>query len=294
MSKFKHFATALLLAASASAAQADCLWLAGDALSYGWSLDDATAILSSEDNASLYTGTIYLEGGKDFKFLTTPDFGNEEYGSAPGATLTDGKIELAKGTNDEGYGKISVPENANYLITVDTQTMTATIAKSAYQAKEIKLCSLFLIGDATPNGWDVMKGTPLYQDIEKPYSFANPGIAFKAGSFKIATVLKGACSFDSKYFYFRDANDSAKIALGQEGDLQWSVGEAGNYSVDVNLDTDAIAITKVIPTGIDSVEEGATAENAEYYTLTGVRVANPANGVFICKRGSVVTKMVLR
>ena len=47
----------------------DLLFLAGDALSYGWSLDDATALVATAENDKVYTGTVYLEADKDFKFL---------------------------------------------------------------------------------------------------------------------------------------------------------------------------------------------------------------------------------
>lgn len=293
MQKSTLLISALLLASSAFGAKADCLWLAGDALSYGWSLDDATAILSTPEDAALFTGTVYLQGGKDFKFLTTTDFGNEEYGSAPDATLVDGTIAIAKGKGDTGYGKIRVPEDANYLITVNTTAMSATIVKSVYQEKPVNTASLFLVGDATPNGWDVMKGTPLYQNPAEPYVLSNPAIAMTAGSFKIAAELKGACSFDAKYWYFRNADDAAKIARAQDGDLQWSIPEDGNYSVSVNLNTDAIDVDKVVPTAIDSVLAGESAP-AEYYTLEGIRVENPGRGIYLRKCGSTVTKLYVK
>ena len=294
MLKFKRLAMALLIAASAAGLKAGCLWIAGDALSYGWSLDNATALLSTPDNADVFTGTVYLKGGQDFKFLTTPDFGNEEYGAAPDAALVDGRIYTAKGKNDEGYGKLRVTEDANYLISVDTRTLTAYIAKSVYQVKPVNLCSLFLVGDATPNGWDVMKGTPLYQDNELPYCFAASGIELVPGSFKIATVLKGAGTFSPEYWYFRNAENSDKIALNQEGDLQWSISAADKYSVSVNLDTEAISISKDVATGIGSLASEDADAVAEYYTLAGIRVENPHGGVFVRRCGATVTKLVVR
>ena len=128
---------ASLLVSSAFVAQAGNLWVVGDGAPSGWSTDNATAIVSRPES-QVYTGTLYLTANKDFKFLTTTDYGNEEIGAAAGATLTDGKIQLAKGTNDEGYGKIQVPEDGNYYMSVNLDTMEAEIVKSAYHESEIK------------------------------------------------------------------------------------------------------------------------------------------------------------
>lgn len=294
MQQFKQFAMLCALAAvCGNAANADRLWLIGEALPYGWDTDKATALLSLPDDNTLFTGTVFLKGGQDFKFMTVPEWGNEEYGAAPDAALNDGKITLAKGTDDTGYGKIQVAEDANYYITVDTESLLATIEKSAYQESPVTLCSLFLVGDATPGGWDVMNGTPLYQEKENPCVLTASGIDLVKGSFKIATALKGACSWNPEYWYFRDADNSGKIALNQEGDLQWAIEEAGTYTVTVDVKDNTISITKKGTVGIESVLSNDDCE-AEYYTLTGVKVENPVNGIFICKKGSKTEKVILR
>lgn len=45
-------------------------------------------------------------------------------------------------------------------------------------------------------------------------------------------------------------------------------------------------------TGIDNVAAGNVDAPAEYFNLQGVRVANPENGIFICRQGNKVTKVV--
>lgn len=284
-----------LLAACSLSAGAGNLWIIGPATSYGWSTDEATALLSTEAEPDVYTGTLYLKAGEDFKFMTVPDFGNTEIGAAPGATLVDGAIALASGTDDSGYGKLQVGENANYAITVNTADMTATIVKSPYQDSEIGVCGLYMVGSAMPDGWDVMKGLPLYQNQERPYEYASGKVELDEGIFKIARELKGACSWNAAYWYFRDADDASKVALGQDGDLQWTVPEAGKYNVSVNLNTSAISIAKATETGIESVEADNFDAPAEYYTVTGIRIQAPAAGrVCIVKRGAQVSKVLVR
>ena len=280
---------ASLLVSSAFVAQAGNLWVVGDGAPSGWSTDNATAIVSRPES-QVYTGTLYLTANKDFKFLTTTDYGNEEIGAAAGATLTDGKIQLAKGTNDEGYGKIQVPEDGNYYMSVNLDTMEAEIVKSAYQDTHIDLSSLFLVGSATPGEWSVDAGTPLYQSMNTPYVYSNT-MALKAGTFKIATVIKGGGSFDAKYFYFKDANDPDKMVLGQAGDVQWEITKDSSYTVTANTLDNSISI-KDVTSGVAAI----ATDNAQavYYTLDGVKVNNPAKGLYIVKQGSKVSKVILK
>lgn len=288
---FLSLASALLAATSFSSEAAN-LWIVGDATPNGWDLDKGTSLPSAIGNDALFTGTVYLTAGKDFKFLTQPDWGGLEYGAAAGAALTDGSISLASGSNDEGYGKIQVAEDGNYLLTVDTSALTAKIVKSVYQDTHIDLASLYLVGSATPGDWSVPDGTPLYQDAEAPYEYKAAGITLKPGSFKIATTIKGAGSFNPEYWYFRDADDSDKVALNQEGDLQWQIEEETAYIVEVNLLTSGIKISKDTNSAVSVIDT----DNApiEYFDLSGVKVTDPKAGLYIMRKGAEVKKVIIR
>ena len=45
--------------------------------------------------------------------------------------------------------------------------------------------------------------------------------------------------------------------------------------------------------GVDSVENEADGE-AAYYNMQGMRVLNPTPGIYVVRRGSAVTKEVIR
>lgn len=62
-------------------------------------------------------------------------------------------------------------------------------------------------------------------------------------------------------------------------------GAADTFEFKITYDTDG--------SGVDAI---AAEENApaEYYNLQGVRVANPDNGIYIVRRGSKVSKTVIR
>lgn len=290
MKIFTKSTLALAALMTAASSYAGNLWIIGEATPYGWSLDDMSALQSTEENSDIYTGTIYLKADKEFKFLTTDNWGGLEYGSVEGATWQDNEIALAEGMNDTGYSKLKVSEDANYYITVDTKAMIAKVVKSEYQATEIDFCTLYLVGGATPGGWAMDKGTALYQMVATPYIYER-SVDLVAGTFKMLVAEKGG--WDAKYWYFRDENDPGKIVRNQEGDLQWDIADAGTYFVKVNTLENTISITLDISSAITVVEE---LENApvEYFNLSGYKVTEPSNGIFIRKAGSTIQKVIIR
>lgn len=264
--------------------RSDLVWIVGDAVSYGWSLDDATAIEATAENDKVYTGTIYLQADKDFKFLSTYDWDNLEYRPAePNATpAADGKIAMQAFTGNDNDNKIHVTESANYFITLDIESMQATIVKSEYQETEIACASLFVVGGATPGGWSVDQGLALAQDIAKPYVFTGKGLDLVNGYFKIATVLKGGGTWDAKYWIFRDADDAGKIAPGVgEGDNQWPIENDGKYDITVDLIAKTISITGT--SGIEDIAADITEGEATYYTIDGRRIVNPDHGTIVIR-----------
>ena len=68
------------------------------------------------------------------------------------------------------------------------------------------------------------------------------------------------------------------------------VNMTGQYVVSFNLSTFELKLTSA--TGISQTT--IKAEAPEYYTLHGVKVASPAHGIYIVKRGTAVTKEIVR
>lgn len=258
----------------------DLLFLAGDALSYGWSLDDATALVATAENDKVYTGTVYLEADKDFKFLTTYDFGNKEFHpvSANATPDAEGKVSLMVDGDDN---KIHVDESANYLINVDTESLTATIVKSEYQQTHIPYCALFMVGSTFESNYSCDQGHVMRQNAAEPYVFTAKDEMMNAGVFKINWAIKGAGTWNGKYWYFRDANDATKMILNADGDNQWEITTAGKYDVTANIVDNTISI---LPSsaGVAEIEVDASAE-AVYYNMQGMRVTNPEKGALVIK-----------
>mgnify|MGYP000224635291 CR=1 FL=1 len=68
------------------------------------------------------------------------------------------------------------------------------------------------------------------------------------------------------------------------------VSMTGQYVVSFNLSTFELTLTSA--TGISQTT--IKTEEPEYYTLHGVKVASPAHGIYIVKRGTAVTKEIVR
>lgn len=287
----KLLLSVLALAASATAAQAAPIYAVGEGLTGNWSIDDAPSILPSAGNADIYTATLYIAADKQFKFLTEPDFGATQIAPAEGATIdADGNIEIQTGHD---LGNFTVAESANYVITVNTATLKASFVKAAYQASEVKYATLYIVGAITTDAWMVNDQMPLTQTASDPCELTTGTVEAKAGSFKIATSLWGARDWNQAYFFFRDEADADKMALNQDGDLQWNIDQDGKYIISVNTLTDAVSIKPATSTGITDTVAAPADITPEYYTLQGIRVANPqAGGIYIRRCGTSVAKVI--
>lgn len=286
------------------------LWIVGGSLPEGWSPGDATALVPSPDNSKVYSGTVYLNPENNptdsgFKFLTNPWWGSLEYRALNGETLQDGKIKIANSDDNPDDSKIFVPDAGNYHITVDLENMEATVVKSDYQETPIKDCSLFVVGTPTKGGYDIDNGTPMYQDVSEPYIYTaaltvnNPsdenGGNGLPGDFKITRAITkdGSTCWNGKYWYFADYADSNKMVLDQEGDNKWSIPEPGDYTIIANTKDNTLQINKGIIAGVVSIDDKLQ-ESIEYYNLSGIKVCNPNQGIFIRRQGGNVEKIVIR
>lgn len=241
--------------------------------------------------AGVFKATVHLNADKEFKFYAENDiFNGLQYRAAEeGVVLANGvAAALVSSEENRTDNKFTVSEAGNYDIVCDLNNNTIKVTKSAYQEADVNQSALWMVGDATPNGWSLDGAILMSQDKANPAVYAATA-DLKEGEFKIAVNKYGG--YD-QLFYQRDADNAAKVVLSN-ADNKWKIDEAGKYDVKLNTADMTISIVKNVPSSISSVEAEVNAP-VEYFTLDGKRVNNiSAKGLYIKRQGSKAVKVVV-
>lgn len=152
---------------------------------------------------------------------------------------------------------------------------------------------LYVIGNFANAGWNPAAAVEMTKEGN---TFSIIGEATGDLNFGFGTVL-GADSSDWDTFNanrYGQAEDNAVVALDTPITLTKNsnairLEEAGNYKLTVVFGETEITFTATKESGIEGVAAEAAAP-AEYYNLQGVRVENPAEGLYIVVRGGKATK----
>lgn len=226
------------------------LYLVGDATPNGWSIDSPTPMTATEEDPLVFTWEGQLNPGEMKLCLTTgswdspfirPTAANAEIGR-------DGVAETAfamhAGDPDD---KWKVVDKGIYSLTFDLRNWLMSAAfvgeAEAPEIVPIKTETLYIVGSATPNGWNIDEPTALEKKSE--YVFVYEG-TLDAGELK-ACATPG--SWDVSFV--RPSTDGCKISsTGVEAtdfvyttapDYKWVVEEPGIYRLTFDLEHYTIA-----------------------------------------------------
>lgn len=266
----------------------DHLFVIGDAIWSGWGFANSTVLFPDENG--ICKATLYLEENKGFKFMAESDFEGLQFraGDADVTLKNDVASSLVSSEDNREDTRFMVSESANYDIVCDVKNKTITLTKSAYQDAHAKHAELWMIGTATPNGWQIDKGVLLTQDAENPMVYTATA-DLKEGEFKF--IVNKYMGFDQTA-YVKDAADDSKVVYGGD-DNKWKITEAGTYDVKLDLANMTISVAKKGATGISSVNADVTSP-AEYYTLDGKRVNGfSGKGIYIKRQAGKSVKVVV-
>ena len=293
--KIKNFTQRILcciiLAASTLTSQAaERLLIVGDGVWGGWAIDNSIVMMKDETNPDLFTATVQLKANSDFKFLTATDWGNLEYRAGDATvTLSEGvAAALVSSEENSNDNKFQVAETANYDIEANLAAKTLTVKKAAYQETEIKHTALWLIGSATPGGWNLGDGVKISPRADNPMVLEGSA-QLNEGEMKIAV---NTYTGYGQTFYQRDVTDDTKMVFGGD-DNKWNITKAAKYIIVADTKNLTISITEDTGTGIADIA-GETDAQTEWFTLSGVKVAQPANGVFVKRQGKKTVKVLVR
>lgn len=136
--------------------------------------------------------------------------------------------------------------------------------------------------DVDMHGWQNMDedASTIYNDVARQYA-TNRGIT---GSIPATVVAGEKYDFEYKMNMVSAIKDTDNIH-GVVYIINKATGVVENVT----------SVKKVGGTsGIEDIDAAANNAPVEYYNLQGVRVANPANGLYIRRQGSTATKVLIR
>lgn len=139
---------------------------------------------------------------------------------------------------EEQYEYFDLRVRAKVLMTGEEQVSPAVTVAIALFSTDTT--NLYLVGDATPNGWDKGRASMMQWDMNMPSQFTWTGQLHK-GEFKI--LLNQEDWFPC---YVRDSTDATKMIYRATEedypDFKWEIAKTGNYTLTVDIKTLTIDI----------------------------------------------------
>jgi hypothetical protein len=207
--------------------------LFGDATPNGWDIANAVEMTKDPDNLYLFTWEGVLTPG-EFKIPVNrnTDFGQDMFMPLPD---NPSQVYLHNG-GDEDDNKWKIENENYYYITLNLSNMTISIEPF----------ELYIVGSATPIGWDIGNAIQLTQDPNNWFIFTYEG-ELNAGEFKFPVNRNSDWGQD---MYMPDPDDSSKMYRhigGDPDDNKWVIpeGEEGDYLITLNLQELSINIQKL-------------------------------------------------
>ena len=218
------------------------LYLLGDAAPNGYNLGDPTPMVQSATNSNVFT----FEGNLTAGSLKISTFKGSDWcggkwinaATADQSVSAGGFIITNACDGPDNKWKLAAEESGKYTITIDILNQTISFVKATgaiYNA-------VYLVGNATPSGWNISTPVALTQDASNVNMFTWEG-PLVAGYIKFSTFTGGWCDGD---WLLAATADQALTETGYavyagcppgEADLKWIVSAetSGYYRIVVDL-----------------------------------------------------------
>ena len=283
------------------------LYMIGGATEGRWSWNDVTVMNPVEGETGVYSYTGALDAS-DFKIYPERD---NNWSGKPAYHPETENCEISKTgvasdkmvlTNEQDY-KWLVKDAGVYTITVniDAMTISATYVGESEQPK-----TLYLIGDVC--GWSIDNPTPCKSEGDNVYVYTGEfqsGWIFQAmrekgnwgADFIVpteATTLETPIGSVTAIVNIPEAGlENNACQSSSDHSKAWIVEKAGTYTLKFDLNSMTLNVT---PTGSTGAVDLVVDENApaEYYNLQGVRVYDPAGGLYLVRKGGKVSKVMIK
>lgn len=282
---------AILAAAQISAAE---YAIVGSFTNPSWNFDASRAangVLTKNADGKYETTIENLATG--FKIV---DIENNNWDVQYGAPSSNDMVEIGKTFSLKAKNGDKEPSNiefANYVTAIqnakvvfDPEAKTLTVTGTPVSKESLEL---YISGNMSGPNWPV-PGEDGSIAMTKNGDIYSATVSFTAGNeFKVFgkswSPEFGVPADDTPAL----SPENLTLILAKSG-KNIKVNMTGQYVVSFNLSTFELKLTSA--TGISQTT--IKAEAPEYYTLHGVKVASPAHGIYIVKRGTAVTKEIVR
>jgi len=204
----------------------------GTATRYLNDKDKSSPLTQDGVNPSKFYYKAYLNAG-DFKFLMQNSDWVPSWNKGASETLVVKRTSYADLVDE----KFTVSTAGNYAIVLDTTALTLSVTPMT-ETIPIPFNTLFMVGNAAPNGWDLGKATELARNPTNQLEFSYTG-ALTVGEIKFPVNRNWGWNQD---FFVKSSDVLMQLVAG--GDVKWSIAEAGNYKITLNANTLAISIVK--------------------------------------------------
>jgi hypothetical protein len=214
------------------------LYLIGGAAPTGWDASSPTVMTAVQGQSGKFTWTGNLAPG-EFKFITTLGQFLPSYNM--GATSDSLFYRTSDSQPDD---KFTIASAGTYTVTVDLLNLTISVATAATPP----YTQLWIVGDATPNGWDINNPNQMRVDSSNLWMFSYNEV-LNAGEFKIP-VATGNWGTD---YYMPPVNHpaltstSVQFVPGGSPDNKWQITNPGPYKISLNTQNNSISIKPFTP-----------------------------------------------
>lgn len=215
------------------------LWMLGDATPTGWNIDAPSEMRVDSSNLFVFSYNGLLSAG-EFKIPTsTGNFSTDYYMPLINhQSLTETGVQLVPGGIPDYKWKINTA--GAYKVKLDVQNMNIDIKPFTPYTQ------IWMVGDATPVGWNIDAPHPLTVDGSDPYVFTYTG-AMTVGEFKfpLATGNWGCDYFMPVLNGSGAGSTQMKFVPAGNPDNKWKITVAGNYKITINQLYETISIVKM-------------------------------------------------
>ncbi len=228
------------------------LYMCGDATPTGWSIDTPTEFTASDEDPLVFAWQGTLNSGELKLCLTTgsfdaafirPETAGLEISSAD---ITDATFKMHAGDPDD---KWKVTEPGVYTLTFNLRDWTYSTrfmsAPPAVEIEPIKTEVLYMVGDATPAGWNI--DAPYALEKTGQYTFKYNGLlnlgelkcCLTPGSWDVSFIRPASdgCAIN------KDGVEAPGFIYSANPDNKWKVGVAGTYELIFDLENWTISAT---------------------------------------------------